>query len=91
MTPGFRAWATGWMTVPFAEMGSQDEAQVWGEDTELGSWLVKVGQSDGGSCVALSRGQQCEQQCKYEGLVRGPGLLIANTPEGTNSARIWAS
>lgn len=43
MTPGFRAWATGWMTVPFAEMGSQDEAQVWGEDTELGSWLVKVG------------------------------------------------
>lgn len=31
MTPRFQAWATEWMTVPSAEMGTQEEEQVWGE------------------------------------------------------------
>lgn len=30
MTPRFQAWATGWMTIPLTEMGTQDEEQVWG-------------------------------------------------------------
>ena len=49
MTPRFQAWATQWMTMPFTEMGTQEE-QVRGWDVKfdlgLSEFDVPTGQSD---------------------------------------------